>query len=135
MPSSWSVAARSACFGTLGFRRAALVAMVLYEAGILGIFGALYGTAVGVLLSLVLIFVIDRQAFGWLVTLQIPWATCSQALALVVVAALLGGLYPARVAARIRTDAGGAQRMSLSGYARAKSSGGSARPAAPHSLL
>jgi putative ABC transport system permease protein len=88
----------------LGLSARSVGSMVLYEAGILGVFGALYGTAVGVLLSLVLIFVIDRQAFGWLVTLEIPWSTVLEALALVVVAALLGGLYPARVAARIRTD-------------------------------
>jgi putative ABC transport system permease protein len=56
-----------------------------------------------VLLSLLLIFVINRQAFGWLIELHVPYDFLSEALVLVVVVAVIAGIYPASVAARIRT--------------------------------
>ena len=61
------------------------------------------GSRVGILLALLLIFVINRQAFGWLIELHMPWEFLATSFVLVIVAALLAGLYPARVAARIRT--------------------------------
>ncbi len=85
--------------------------MVLFAAGVVGAFGAAYGAAVGLVLALVLIFVIDRQSFGWVIGLHVPWLTLGQGLALVLCAALLGGLYPARVAARIRADEAVRSRM------------------------
>ena len=77
--------------------------MVFYEAAYIGGLGGLAGVIVGVLLSLLLIFVINRQAFGWLIELHMPWDFLGEAIVLVVVAALIAGIYPARVAARIRT--------------------------------
>ncbi len=88
----------------VGLSRAGVRTMILYEAGAVGAFGAAYGTAVGLVLALLLIFVIDRQSFGWIIGLHVPWGTLAEGLALVLCAALLGGLYPARVAARIRAD-------------------------------
>ncbi len=76
--------------------------MVLYEAAYIGALGGVAGVAVGVLLALLLIYVINRQAFGWLITLHMPYAFLAEAVALVIVAALVAGIYPARVAARIR---------------------------------
>jgi putative ABC transport system permease protein len=77
--------------------------MVLTEAGLIGFFGGLGGVAVGMLLALLLIFVIDRQSFGWLIELHVPYDFLIEAVVLVVVVALLAGLYPASVAARIQT--------------------------------
>jgi putative ABC transport system permease protein len=77
--------------------------MVLVEAGFIGLLGGLGGVAVGVLLALLLIFVINRQAFGWLIELHVPYDFLAEALVMVVVAAVVAGIYPARVAARIRT--------------------------------
>jgi putative ABC transport system permease protein len=76
--------------------------MVLYEAAYIGALGGVAGVTVGVLLALLLIYVINRQAFGWLITLHMPYGFLVEAIALVIVAALLAGLYPARLAARIR---------------------------------
>ena len=87
----------------LGLRTRDVRAMVLYEAAFVGGLGGVSGVVVGVLLSLLLIFVINRQAFGWLIELHMPWDFLVEAIAMVVVAALVAGLYPARVAARIRT--------------------------------
>jgi putative ABC transport system permease protein len=55
------------------------------------------------LLALLLIFVINRQAFGWLIELHVPWAFLAETVVLVVAAAVLAGIYPAGVAARTRT--------------------------------
>lgn len=77
--------------------------MVLYEAAYIGALGGVTGIGVGILIALLLIFVINRQAFGWLIELHMPYAFFGEALALVIAAALLAGIYPASVAARIRT--------------------------------
>jgi putative ABC transport system permease protein len=78
-------------------------AMVFYEAAYIGALGGVAGVLVGVALALLLIFVINRQAFGWLIELHMPWDFLAEAIALVIVAALAAGIYPAAVAARIRT--------------------------------
>ncbi len=77
--------------------------MVLYEAAYIGTLGGASGVGAGVLLSLLLIYVINRQAFGWLIELHLPYAFLVEAFALVVIAALVAAIYPAGVAARIRT--------------------------------
>jgi putative ABC transport system permease protein len=77
--------------------------IVLVEAAGIGFLGGVAGVAVGMLLALLLIFVINRQSFGWLIDLHVPVAFLAETALLVVVAATLAGIYPARVAARIRT--------------------------------
>jgi putative ABC transport system permease protein len=87
----------------LGLRTRDVRRMVYAEAGFIGLLGGVLGVAIGVLLSLLLIFVINRQAFGWLIELHVPYDFLAEALVLVVVVAILAGIYPASVAARIRT--------------------------------
>lgn len=87
----------------LGLRTRDVRNMVYYEAAFIGLLGGVLGVAVGVLLSLLLIFVINRQAFGWLIELHMPYDFLLEAIGLVVVAAVVAGIYPAGVAARIRT--------------------------------
>jgi putative ABC transport system permease protein len=87
----------------LGVTTAGVRATVLTEAAGIGLLGAALGIAVGMLLALLLIFVINRQAFGWLIELHVPWAFLGETVVLVVAAAILAGIFPARVAARIRT--------------------------------
>jgi putative ABC transport system permease protein len=87
----------------LGLRSVDVRKMVFYEAAYVGGLGGVSGVAVGVLLALLLIFVINRQAFGWLIELHMPWDFLAEAFGMVVVAALVAGIYPAAVAARIRT--------------------------------
>jgi putative ABC transport system permease protein len=76
---------------------------VFFEATYIGALGGIAGVALGVALALLLIFTINRQAFGWLIELHIPFDFLGEAIVLVVVAALVAGIYPAGVAARIRT--------------------------------
>jgi putative ABC transport system permease protein len=87
----------------LGVTRGGVRAVVLVEAAGIGLLGGVLGVMVGMLLALLLIFVINRQAFGWLIELHVPWVFLWETVLLVVVAALLAGVYPAGVAARIRT--------------------------------
>jgi putative ABC transport system permease protein len=87
----------------LGLTATEVRRMVFYEAAYIGGLGGLSGVAVGVLLALLLIYVINRQAFGWLIELHMPWDFLAEAIVLVVVAALVAGIYPAKIAARIRT--------------------------------
>ena len=73
--------------------------MVLVESGLLGLIGTVMGCACGVALSILLIYVINKQFFGWSIRLFIdPWIFV-QVLALMVITALLAGLAPARNAA------------------------------------
>ena len=75
--------------------------MILAEAGLLGLLSAVAGTVLGVLLSLVLVFVINKQSFGWTIQFHWPLGVLLAALALVYAATLLAGFYPARIAARL----------------------------------
>jgi putative ABC transport system permease protein len=88
----------------LGLRVRDVRRMVLLEAAFIGVLGGVGGVVVGVLLALLLIYVINRQAFGWLIELHMPWDFLFEAIGLVVVAAVAAGVYPAGVAARIRTS-------------------------------
>ncbi len=73
--------------------------MVLVEAAVLGGSGALAGLAGGLALSLILVYVINVQSFGWTIQFHVPAAFLAQALLLVFAATLAAGLYPARLAA------------------------------------
>jgi putative ABC transport system permease protein len=88
----------------LGLRTRDVRRMVYFEAAFIGLLGGVFGVIVGVVLALLLIYVINRQAFGWLIELHMPYDFLVEAVVLVVVAALAAGVYPARVAARIRTS-------------------------------
>jgi putative ABC transport system permease protein len=87
----------------LGVTTGGVRAAVLTEAAGIGLLGGVMGVGVGMLLALLLIFVINRQAFGWLIELHVPWVFLVETVLLVVVAAVVAGVYPAGVAARIRT--------------------------------
>ena len=74
--------------------------IVLTQAGLLGFFGNLFGLAVGLILSQLLIHVINLQSFGWTIQFAMPWGFLLQSFLLVMGTALLAGLIPARWAAR-----------------------------------
>jgi putative ABC transport system permease protein len=91
-------------FGLLRFMGAAtgqLRKIILVEAGLLGLLANLVGLGLGFLLSLVLIFVINRQSFGWTIQFHWPVAVLVGALSAVYAATVLAGLYPARIATRL----------------------------------
>src|SRR5258708_786389 len=75
--------------------------LILVEAGLLGLLANLAGIAVGFALSLVLIFVINKQSFGWTIRFHSPVEILLGALTVVYVATVLAGIYPAQVAVRL----------------------------------
>jgi putative ABC transport system permease protein len=75
--------------------------VVLVEAGLLGLLANLAGMALGFALSLILIFVINKQSFGWTIRFHWPAGILLGALTVVYAATVLAGLYPAQVAVRL----------------------------------
>jgi len=75
--------------------------MILVEAGLLGLLANLAGFVLGYFLSLILVFVINKQSFGWTIRFHWPVAVLVAALTVVYAATVISGLYPARVAVRL----------------------------------
>ena len=85
----------------LGASPAQLSRMILTEAAFLGLLALLLGLALGLALSLLLVFVVNKQSFGWTIQFHPPFGLLSGALVLVWGVTVLAGLYPARVASRL----------------------------------
>ncbi len=75
--------------------------LILAEAGLLGLLANIAGLALGIVLSLVLVYVINKQSFGWTIRFHWPIAVLLSGLSLIYLTTLLAGLYPARVAVRL----------------------------------
>jgi putative ABC transport system permease protein len=75
--------------------------MVVGEAIVLGAVSQGIGLVVGLALSLLLIYVINVQSFGWTIQFHLPTAFLIQSSVLMVLATALAGLYPARRAVRL----------------------------------
>jgi putative ABC transport system permease protein len=85
----------------LGGAKSQLYRMILFEAGLLGLLANIAGVVVGVFLSLLLTFVINKQSFGWTIQFHWPVAVLLGALTLVFAATVASAVYPARVATRL----------------------------------
>jgi putative ABC transport system permease protein len=84
----------------LGAREGQLTKLVLYEAGFLGIFGNLSGLFLGCILAVLLIYVINKQSFGWTIELSVPFDFLLESSTLVILTAVISGILPARIAAK-----------------------------------
>jgi putative ABC transport system permease protein len=85
----------------LGASSAQLRKLTLTEAGLLGLLANVSGVILGSVLSLILIFVINKQSFGWTIRLHWPVAVLLGATSVVFLATILAGHYPARIAIRL----------------------------------
>lgn len=72
--------------------------LILVEAGLIGVLASAIGLGLGVVLSLVLVYVINKQSFGWTIQFHWPVAVLFWSMAIVYVSTVLAGLYPARLA-------------------------------------
>jgi putative ABC transport system permease protein len=73
--ASSTALARRAEFGMLrhiGMLRRQIIAMLADEGILTSAFGVIYGLALGMALSLVLVYVINRQSFNWSIDLAVP---------------------------------------------------------------
>jgi putative ABC transport system permease protein len=85
----------------LGAAKDQVRTMILTEAGLLGLLAGLLGLVLGMTLSLILIYVINKQSFGWTIQFHPPALLLGGALLLIWAVTVLAGVYPARFAARI----------------------------------
>ncbi len=91
-------------FGLLRFLGAAdrqIRGIILFEAGLLGVLANIAGVTLGLILSLLLIHVINKQSFGWTIQFHWPVLVLLSALSIVYAATVLSALYPARIATRL----------------------------------
>jgi putative ABC transport system permease protein len=98
------VLARRREFGVLrhlGMTRGQIQAMLAAEGGLLAMLGAAAGLALGFLISLVLIHVVNRQSFNWGMDLHPPWAMLAALAAVLVATAALTALWSGREATGI----------------------------------
>ncbi|HEX5431923.1 MAG TPA: FtsX-like permease family protein, partial [Bryobacteraceae bacterium] len=85
----------------LGTSNSQVRRMILFEAGLLGLLANIAGLILGYFLSLLLIYVINKQSFGWTIQFHWPAVILLSALSIVYAATLIAGLYPARIAQRL----------------------------------
>ena len=71
---------------------------ILVEAGLIGLLASIAGFALGVALSMILIYVVNKQSFGWTIQFHWPVAVLTVSMMVIYLATLAAGLFPARVA-------------------------------------
>ncbi|MBI3329320.1 MAG: FtsX-like permease family protein [Nitrospinae bacterium] len=86
----------------LGAFRGQVRKIIMLESSLLGLLGVSVGTLCGGCLSLILIYVINRQSFGWTLRFAFPTWTILVNLGLIWLSALVAGVWPAQQAAKVR---------------------------------
>lgn len=76
--------------------------LVTTETGLMGLAAGLMSLPVGLALSAIMVYVINRRSFGWTIRLDVSPAVLAEALLLALLTALLAGVYPAYRMARTR---------------------------------
>jgi putative ABC transport system permease protein len=85
----------------LGLLRAAgmtpgqLWGLVVTQTGLIGLVSGILAVPMGIVLSIVMIFVVNKRSFGWTLSMQVGPDVIVQAVGLALVGAVLAGLYPA----------------------------------------
>jgi putative ABC transport system permease protein len=87
--TSSQVLARRGEFGMLrhiGVMRREIARMLAFEGAALGAIGVAAGLVVGGIISLILIFVVNRQSFHWTMDVHVPWIALAVLSAVLIVA-------------------------------------------------
>lgn len=84
-----------------GLSTGELRTMIVLESSLLGVASTVAGLVMGFTLSWILIYVINKQSFGWTIDFHIPVALITASLAVTLLSSALAGLAPARLAQRI----------------------------------
>lgn len=85
----------------IGVSRWQITSMLTLESAIVGLASGVLGLASGWLLALILIFVINRQSFGWTIEFAPPFGVVAVSIAITFLATMLAGLAPSGLASRI----------------------------------
>lgn len=86
----------------VGASRQQVRSVIVMESAIVGVLGTTIGLLLGGVLSMLLVYVINFQSFGWTIQFAVPGAFLVQAAATVIAATLAAGFYPATLALRTR---------------------------------
>ncbi len=86
---------------SVGFTRGGILRLLLCEAGFMGALANLLGGLAGLLLSLILIYVINKQSFGWTIQFTFPARLILEYAVLTLSASLAAGSFPAWRASRL----------------------------------
>ena len=86
---------------SIGFTRGGVLRTILCEAAFMGTLANVVGTQAGLLLSLILIYVINKQSFGWTIQFTFPARLIVEYASLTLVASLAAGCFPAWRASRL----------------------------------
>ena len=101
--TSAQVIARRAELGVLrhvGLLRRQVGFMLAAEGGLLGAVGVLAGLVIGSVVSLILIYVVNRQSFHWSMDVYFPWGLLALLSLSLVAAAALTAVWSGRLALR-----------------------------------
>ncbi|MES2319019.1 MAG: ABC transporter permease [Pseudomonadota bacterium] len=93
--------ARAKEFGMLrhvGVTRGQILRILAFEGGALSALGVACGFGLGLLISLVLVYVVNPQSFHWTMRLHMPWALLGSVAAALLVASVITALVSGRYA-------------------------------------
>ena len=80
----------------LGVTRREIIRMLAFEGAALGTVGVLAGLAVGGIVSLILVYVVNRQSFHWSMDLHVPWGLLAGLSAVLVLASAAVAAFSGR---------------------------------------
>ncbi|MDZ4771991.1 MAG: FtsX-like permease family protein [Planctomycetota bacterium] len=89
-----------ALLSAIGMSSLEVHALVAVQAGLLGVLGAGFGSACGLVIGYVLVTVVNLQSFGWTIAFDAPWIAIASLVGFVAAACTLAGTLPARAAAQ-----------------------------------
>ena len=85
-----------------GLTHGQLFKLTLWETGLMGFMAGTLALPIGLLLSLIFIYVINLRSFGWTIDFGVRWQFLAEAYLVALGSALLAGLYPAWRAGHIQ---------------------------------
>ncbi len=85
----------------IGAARRQVQRVIVIEAALIGAASQAIGLVVGLALSVLLVYVINVQSFGWTIQFRVPVTFLVQVSIAVIVATAVAGIYPARRATRL----------------------------------
>ncbi|HYL80957.1 MAG TPA: ABC transporter permease, partial [Candidatus Acidoferrum sp.] len=86
---------------SVGFTRGGVMRTILCEATFMGVLANLLGALTGLGLSLILIYVINKQSFGWTIQFSFPAVLIGEYALLTLAASRAAGSFPAWCASRL----------------------------------
>ena len=79
----------------LGMTPRQIGSMITLQTGVIGLLSGLAAIPLGLVMAYVLIEVINRRAFGWVIDMAVSPGILATAVAFALVSAIVAGLYPA----------------------------------------